>query len=182
MSHVIKVDGFRTMDIGEVIESIDLAPKKSLEQLRLFDLLLTDGSNQALRHGVYIFFNQEGECVYVGMCSSSHFAHRIGGHFGMSPKYGMNTFLRRVVNGLNLKPSADNGYDHYVTALSQIGQYSILLIDANGKGRKFVRALERLLHAMLKPNLNFPKGMPKTYKSFTAEVGFDDAIAQCGGS
>ena len=143
------------MDIGEVIESIDLAPKKSLEQLRLFDLLLTDGSNQALRHGVYIFFNQEGECVYVGMCSSSHFAHRIGGHFGMSPKYGMNTFLRRVVNGLNLKPSAD---------------------------RKFVRALERLLHAMLKPNLNFPKGMPKTYKSFTAEVGFDDAIAQCGGS
>lgn len=109
MSHVIKVDGFRTMDIGEVIESIDLAPKKSLEQLRLFDLLLTDGSNQALRHGVYIFFNQEGECVYVGMCSSSHFAHRIGGHFGMSPKYGMNTFLRRVVNGLNLKPKREDG-------------------------------------------------------------------------
>lgn len=182
MSHVIKVDDFRTMDIGHVIESIDLASKKNLEQLRLFDLLLTDGSNQALRHGVYLFFNQEGECVYVGTCSSSHFAHRIGGHFGMSPKYGMNTFLRRVVSGLKLKPSADNGYDHYVTALSQIGQYSILLIDANGKGRKFVRALERLLHAILSPCLNFPKGMPKTYKSFTAEVGFDDAIALCGGS
>jgi hypothetical protein len=182
LNFTIKVNELRPMVISEMLGAFEAAPKKHLEQLRLFDLLLESDSGQALRHGVYMFFDEKGECIYVGMCSSSHFAHRIGGHFGMSPKYEMNTFLRRVVNSLAMEESKDGGYDHYVSALSQMGKYSILIIDANNTGKKFVRALERLLHTVMKPRLNFPNGIPKTYKPLAFEIGFDEAIVRCGGS
>lgn len=51
------------------------------------------------------------------MCSSSHFAHRIGGHFGMSPKYGMNTFLRRAVQDMGLN---EKEYESYVKSLRKL--------------------------------------------------------------
>lgn len=110
--------------------------------------------------------------MYVGKCSSSHFAHRIGGHFGMSPKYGMNDFLKRVVNFLKLGTE----YSSYVDALPIISNYKLLIIDASGKSEKFIASLERLLHRMYRPTLNFPAGYPKTYKSINTDEQFMSAI------
>jgi hypothetical protein len=165
------------MAISGALEKINSSPKKPLQDLRLFDMLLSGDADVALRHGVYLFFDDMNKCIYVGMCSSSHFAHRIGGHFGMSPKYGMNTFLRRAMLDLGLK---EGTYDSYVEALPRIGKYSLLIIDANNTGAKFLRALERLLHTTLKPRLNFPKGFPKTYRSIDSETSFQEALVRCG--
>ena len=152
-----------------------------LGELRLFDLLCHPGDSKALRHGVYLFFDTDGTCVYAGMCSSSHFAHRIGGHFGMSPKYGMNTFLKRAVKELALSEDR-NDYGQYVKALEPLANYSLLIIDANGQGKKFIRSLERLVHTVLRPRLNFQKRFPKTYKALAADKTFADAISECGGA
>src|SRR5690606_22639956 len=103
--------------------------------------------------------------------------HRIGGHFGMSPKYGMNTFLRRAVEDLGMDAGE---YESYVEALPRVGKYSLLIIDANTKGKKFVRALERLLHSTIQPRLNFQRGLPKTYDAVPREISLEDALVLCG--
>lgn len=144
-----------------------------LSELKFFDLLVTEDKSTAMRHGVYMFFNDIGECLYVGMCSSSHFAHRIGGHFGMSPKYGMNTFLKRTVKMLGM-PST---YSSYIEVLPKISEYRLLIIGANDRGEKFVRELEKLFHIIYKPKLNFPKGFPKTYKAVDMSGNFLLAVS-----
>jgi hypothetical protein len=132
--------------------------KCPLKELKVFDLLLNNDETKAMRHGVYMFFVENNTCMYIGMCSSSHFAHRLGGHFGMSPAYKMNTFLKRIVE----KSHPEDDYSSYVKAVKGIGDYSYLMIDANGKGKKFIRKLEKQLHTLFLPSLNkLPKGMPK---------------------
>jgi hypothetical protein len=175
MSFKVLVDKFLELRISEVKLEIERAKKIPISELKLFDLLINENTGKALRHGVYIFFNDREECLYVGKCSSSHFAHRIGGHFGMSPKYGMNDFLKRTVGLLKL----GSDYSSYVDALPIISNYKLLIIDASGRGKEFISSLEKLLHKVYKPTLNFPKGYPKTYKSVDAESQFLSAMAEC---
>lgn len=174
----LDISGLYGKSLAETVKTIEESEKRRLGDLLLFDLLLHEEDETALRHGIYLFFDESDVCVYVGMCSSSHFAHRIGGHFGMSPKYGMNTFLRRAVKGLGLN---EKQYGDYVAAIEQLRGYSILLIDANKKGRRFIRSLEKLLHILLRPRLNFPKGIPKTYKPIPMETSIGNALDACGG-
>lgn len=162
MIYKLNIDDFEGLSAKKVQDQIYNSHKIPLEKLKLFDLLLNDKQDTAMRHGVYMFFNDNNECLYAGMCSSSHFAHRIGGHFGMSPKYGMNTFLKRVVKDLN--PNVKSSYPHYVDALKSISNYGLLLIGTNGKSKTFIKKLEKAIHIIFKTRLNFPKGFPKTYK------------------
>ena len=182
MDVVYKLDitGFRCSTLATTVEAIQSSSKKLLGDLRLFDLLYSpdDGNNDALRHGIYIFFDDNDCCLYVGMCSSSHFAHRIGGHFGMSPKYGMNTFLRRAVKDMGLN---EKEYESYVKALKKMENYSLLIVNANKTGKRFIRSLEKVLHITLAPRLNFPKGVPRTYMDIPLETSLDEALHMCGG-
>ena len=173
MAGIIRLESLASLKVHEALDTIESYPRTSLKDLRFFDLLLSDDRETALRHGVYVFYNDQGDCLYVGMCSSSHFAHRIGGHFGMSPKYGMNTFLRRAVKDLGLDSKK---YRSYVDALPAVGNYSLLIIDANKTGKDVIRRLERVLHTTMRPRLNFPKGVPKTYTSIDAQSNFGDAV------
>lgn len=175
MGFTLKIDDLRMLTVGIAIEKIIASSKKRLDELRLFDMLLDYNSDakSALRHGVYLFFDEDNTCLYIGMCSSSHFAHRIGGHFGMSPKYGMNTFLRRAVQDIGLN---EKEYGSYVESLEKIGKYSLLIIDANNIGKKSVRALERLLHITIRPRLNFPQGLPITYRQIKTDSSFQDEL------
>ncbi len=173
MSFKLNVDDFEGLSIKAVMNIVDNAYKKPLSEVLLFDLLLNETTNEALRHGVYMYFNDENECVYVGMCSSSHFVHRIGGHFGMSPKYGMNTFLKRTVKMLGLSSSMES----YVEALPKISDYGLLIINANTKGKKYIARLEKIFHINYKPTLNFPKGFPKTYKDLNYDEQFSIALS-----
>lgn len=173
MSFKLNVSDFDGLSVQDVVSLIDSSYKKPLSEVSLFDLLLNETTNEALRHGVYMYFNDKNECLYVGMCSSSHFAHRIGGHFGMSPKYGMNTFLKRAVEMLGLK---DKEYEGYVEALPKISNYGLLIINANKKGKSYISSLEKLFHIAYKPELNFPKGFPSTYKFSDFDAEFSSTV------
>lgn len=172
MTFKLLVDNFFELKISDVMSVIEQSPKITISELKLFDLLVNENTGKALRHGVYIFYNDEEECMYIGKCSSSHFAHRIGGHFGMSPKYGMNDFLKRTVKLLKLGEE----YSSYVDALPIMGSYKLLIIDASGKSKKFIFSLEKLFHRLYKPTLNFPKGYPKTYTFVNADEQFKSAL------
>ena len=173
MSFKLNVSDFEGLTVESVISLINSSYKKPLAEVSLYDLLLNESTNEALRHGVYMYFNDKNECLYVGMCSSSHFAHRIGGHFGMSPKYGMNTFLKRAVEMLGLK---DKEYVGYVEALPKISNYGLLIINANKKGKTYISSLEKLFHIAYKPRLNYPKGFPSTHKSLDANAEFTNVV------
>lgn len=171
------VDDFNGLSIVDVKNALDQSYKKPLSEILLFDLLVDEEKNEGLRHGVYMYFNDKNECVYIGKCSSSHFAHRIGGHFGMSPKYGMNTFLKRAVEKLGLKyKDKDKAYQGYVEALPIIANYELLIINSNRKGNKFISSLEKVLHITYRPELNFPKGYPKTYKAIADNAVFIEEV------
>jgi hypothetical protein len=91
----------------------------------------------------------------------------------MSPKYELNTFLRRAVKDIGLN---EKEYGSYVESLQKIGKYSLLIIDANNIGKRSVRALERLLHIAIRPRLNFPQGLPKTYRKIGTDASFQDEL------
>lgn len=173
MSFKINVSDFEGLSLEAVVSRVNSSYKKPLSEVSLYDLLMNESTNEALRHGVYMYFNDNNECLYVGMCSSSHFAHRIGGHFGMSPKYGMNTFLKRAVEMLGLK---EKKYEGYVEALPKISNYGLLIINANKKGKSYISNLEKLFHIVYKPRLNYPKGFPSTHKPLDINTEFTDVM------
>lgn len=179
MKFKMHVDDFAALDMQEVRNAIQNSYKKPLAELKLFDLLINEERNTALRHGIYIFFDDQGKCMYIGMCSSSHFAHRLGGHFGMSPKYGMNTFLKRIVKSFKVNPKEPEDYSDYVDSLPLIANYGLVIIDANKKGVPFIKNLERLLHIVFRPDLNFPTRFPKTYRAIDLQTRFSDLMFEC---
>ncbi|MDE3738586.1 hypothetical protein PSH28_18435 [Pseudomonas resinovorans] len=174
MSFKLHMDDLADLSVNDVIRRIESQFKIPLGELKLFDLLVDEERNTAMRHGAYMFFDGRGECIYIGMCSSSHFAHRIGGHFGMSPKYGMNTFLKRTVKTIL---GLEDKYPSYVSALPRMADYRLLLIGTDSKSKVFIRRLEKLLHIIYRPKLNFPKGFPITYKPVNLGENFALSIA-----
>lgn len=65
MGHTLKIDDLSPLTIGAAIEKIISSPKRHLEDLRLFDMLLDDNmdAESALRHGVYLFFDEDNTCI-----------------------------------------------------------------------------------------------------------------------
>ena len=61
---------------------------------------------------------------------------------------------------------------HYVEVLPEISNYGLLIINANTKGKKFIKELEKQFHIAYKPKLNFPKGFPSTYKPLNYDHNF----------
>ena len=173
MSFKIDIDNLLDLTVNQVKERVRDNYKCPLNKLKLFDVLLDEERGTAMRHGVYMFFNDKGECIYIGMCSSSHFAHRLGGHFGMSPKYGMNTFLKRITRKLHPK----HNYQSYIDTVREIGEYSYLMIGANDKSKDFIRKLEKQFHIIYLPTLNrLPKSMPCKNKNLAMGSHFNSFL------
>ena len=174
MSFKVDVDDLLDLSLFKVKHKIQATYKCPLRDLKLFDVLLDEDKNVEMRHGVYMFFNENDACMYVGKCSSSHFAHRLGGHFGMSPNYGMNTFLRRMVNVTQPTPHT---YQSYINTLKAIGGYKYLMIGANGKGPEFIGRLEKLIQTIYQPFLNsLPKNMAKMNSNLVMENIFSSYL------
>ncbi len=171
----IGLESLLDLPLDTVKENIIKNEKCLLKDLKFLDLLTIDetkSKDKALRQGVYLFFDSEGKCVYVGKCQS--FPHRIGAHFAMSPVARMNDFLKAVVNKLH--PESQRTSQPYVDTVRQvIGDYGLLLIAVNRvpdddclnwkpyekapKGektqkRKLVKKLEKTLIGLLQPCFN----------------------------
>ena len=117
--------------LNQVKEMLNIPDTLRLGDIKFVDLLLNDDGTKGMRHGVYLFFNEKSECVYVGKCSSGHFAQRLGAHFGMSPKCSMNQFLRGTVKRKNLEKEHDE-YAAYVEAAKGVRDYRYVMIAVPG--------------------------------------------------
>lgn len=165
----IGLESLLDLRLNTVKENIIKNEKCPLKNLKFLDLLTideTESKDKTLRHGIYLFFDSEGKCLYVGKCES--FAKRIGEHFGMSPKNSMNKFLKAVVNKLRTPEECEaEPYQVYVkTVKGEIGDYGLQIIAVNRvldddclkrkntEKTKLVKKLEKTLIGLLQPCLN----------------------------
>ncbi|MCG3866106.1 MULTISPECIES: GIY-YIG nuclease family protein [unclassified Photobacterium] len=169
MDFKIEVEKLIGLTVNEAKNTIFSANARKLKELSFVDLLVDD-NNEAMRHGVYIIFNSNSECVYVGKCSSVHFVDRLGSHLGMSKNYKY-TFLSKLVSYLELP----NDFSGYVSAAKEISDYKYLIINANRKGTDYIGKLEKICMLTLNPTLN---NRPKKMKKITlsGEEVFDTKL------
>jgi len=120
--------------------------------LTLKDLLFCEDNPIKPSIGVYIFFDQDDNVIYVGKSSSRSFIERIPPHFDFREKTWFRTLSKlwgREKNG---------GYNEKVAIKSSkeaLDQCSIILISVNNVGRKNAEIvcskLEKILKLVLKP-------------------------------
>ncbi len=151
--------------IREHIKGLELLP---LSELKFLDLLARDlpetkttpsGENadvdqddlpdKAMRHGVYVFFDDKGECLFVGKSTAAHFAQTLGWNFAMSPTH-KSSFIGKLVKHYFKEEFAEaKGYAEYVRAVGKIGGFGCLLIAANQLNMEAIDKLEKLLIKLL---------------------------------
>ncbi|WP_423908038.1 hypothetical protein [Candidatus Spongiihabitans sp.] len=119
-------------EVETIVKTNYKCPLKDLKFLDLLTNPVTVSKDRTLRHGVYVFFDQNGNPLYVGMCASSHFARRIGAHFGLSPNYSDNQFLDGMVKKLRTQKERDRErWQVYAHTVREIGDHSLLLVAVN---------------------------------------------------
>ncbi|MGV0035583.1 MAG: hypothetical protein ACNYPE_11715 [Candidatus Azotimanducaceae bacterium WSBS_2022_MAG_OTU7] len=72
MNFKFEIDSLLNIPLSEVKSKLLASDKCLLKELKIFDLLLNNSGTEAMRHGVYMFFDENNTCIYIGMCSSSH--------------------------------------------------------------------------------------------------------------
>ena len=157
----LDIDALADKTPGEIKNCIKGLDKCRLGDLKVLDLLVSPDGTQGMRHGIYAFFDDNNKCLYVGKCSSAHFAQRLGEHFWMSPKGRSSDFLPKVVEkfcgGKKLE------YKDFVTTVNKVGghRYLMILVGRNsglykdGAHKKIViKKLELVFMAILKPEFN----------------------------
>jgi hypothetical protein len=161
-----KIDVHCLLDLTKeaVVAKISGNVKMLLKDLKIHDLILNKDRTKAVRHGVYLFFDNNDVCVYVGKCSSSHFAHRIGAHLAMSSKYnGINKFLNEAIKYFKLGDKKIT-YNSYVQAVIETEEYKLLIVDASEgitDNNAFISKLEKFFHKLYTPRFN----SLRTYKN-----------------
>lgn len=186
--------------LRELVKAIENNPKQELESLRFYDLLIDENTGNELRHGVYMFFEsantskfsveatpQNGEfskanklgCLYVGKCDTSHFASRIGLHFGLTPLSRFNTFLRRSVDALIKHKQDDKDFKlnhrHFYDGVVSLKQHKLLLLPTLGLSPKLARPIEKLMMELLKPTHN---RLSKTVEKANLTNKLDQTLAE----
>lgn len=135
----------------EVKIYLEETPKKQLVDLRVFDLAIISNQPFMSAGGIYIFFDCNNNCLYVGKATSRSFIERIPAHFDPRSGAWFATFPNRV---LSHKLATD-----YFSALQFCLDCSLLLIQfpSNEDCRQYASNLEGYLRSLLLPKLNLPK-------------------------
>ena len=167
----LDIDALADKTPGEIKNCIKGLDKCRLGDLKVLDLLVSPDGTQGMRHGIYAFFDDDDKCLYVGKCSSAHFAQRLGEHFWMSPKGRSSDFLPKVVEKFCGKKQPE--YKDFVTTVNKIGghRYLMILVGLNSKlyvsgdaehkkkhnckhKTKVIGELELIFMAILEPEFN----------------------------
>jgi hypothetical protein len=113
MSFTLWFDEISSQPARSVLEQVQLAEKKPLVDLRIYDLL-RDG-DRVLRKGVYFFYSAEGQCLYIGKNSAQKFVERIPIHLCVAEDAWMNylvKYIRRYEKLDSLTEAADAARSH----------------------------------------------------------------------
>ena len=141
---------------------------KKLGELKFLDFMVGDKPGQSMRHGVYLFFNPDNKCAYIGKTNKQHFAKRIAAHFGMEDAANDNQYLRLTIDR---DPHKVLEFKDYICHLPKMGDHSLVMIgvhdwkktdtklvylDAGGTTNftgyaEFVNCLEKFLQAVYCP-------------------------------
>jgi hypothetical protein len=116
--------------------------KMPLGELKVFDLLKFN--DKAIFHGVYIFFDENENILYVGKNSSQSFVERIPWHFAMSEYSWMNHFFKYS--------KEFNKFDSFEEIADKCINNKICLLIVNEHDK--IGALEKLLRILFKPKYN----------------------------
>jgi hypothetical protein len=128
-----------------VLERVQQAEKKSLDDLRIYDLL-RDG-DRPLSWGVYFFYSKDGDCLYVGKNSARTFVDRIPVHLCLHPKGWMNHLVKRTRKHEKL--------DSLTDAAEAARTYTLLLMPiSQQEQRKLLAALEKFFRLFAEPKYN----------------------------
>ncbi len=151
----------------DVLEKIQAAKKIRLSDLKVFDLILDNDQPTSTWHGVYLYFSQEGKCLYVGKNRSRNFIERIPDHFALHEKAWMNHFLKYLRDSKKL------------TSLGQAAlvakNCTLLLIPVEEK--ESIEPLERFLRAFLEPELNgYSEQHRARFKNYNLSESFGDLL------
>jgi hypothetical protein len=136
----------------EVFEKLSKASKKPLKELRVFDLSIFEGKPLVSAGGVYLFFDSNNICLYVGKATSRSFIERIPAHFDPRSFAWFTTFPNRVLN-------KDITTD-YPSALNFCAnECNLLLLNFNTDEEcsKKAALAETYLQTLFQPNLNLLK-------------------------
>ena len=136
----IIVDFDKTMKI--LWDEIKNLEKKPLGELKVFDLLKFN--DKAIFHGVYIFFDENENILYIGKNSRESFVERIPWHFAMSQYSWMNHFFK-YSKEFNKVETFEEIADKCIN-----NKICLLIVNEHDK----IGALEKLLRITFKPKYN----------------------------
>ncbi|MEO1669224.1 MAG: hypothetical protein AAFR77_00345, partial [Cyanobacteria bacterium J06631_2] len=133
---------------NEILSVFQNVSKKSLAELRLFDLALFNEEPLTSAGGVYLFFSLDNACLYVGKATSRSFISRIPAHFDPRSDSWFATFPNKV---LKMKLAKD-----YASALIFCRDCSVLLVKFNSDRdcKSYAGIMETYLRDILRPKLN----------------------------
>src|SRR6266446_6795680 len=127
------------------LQRVQQAEKTPVGELRIYDLL-RDG-DRLLRWGVYFFYSQHGECLYVGKNSTQKFVERIPIHFCLEPNTWMNHLVKKIQKHEALPCLTD--------ASEAARGHTLLLMPVSEKEqRTWLAALEKFFRLFAAPKYN----------------------------
>ena len=165
-------DGFKTdittlldLSLDEVKTHFDESKnRKPLGEVTFFDLRVEDQSVSdglhRMKYGVYLFFNSDGKCAYVGKTESS-LANRFRQHLGFLKCDRYNQYLKRTLKieyeGTGRKPK------DYATQMLKMKNHSISIVNVTGQWDD--------VKSMLEPHCDFDHW--DNWKSWSAKFLYD---------
>lgn len=135
-----------TLSAMDALEKIRTSKRIRLSDLKLFDLILENGEPTSIWHGVYLFFSEEGKCLYVGKNGSQNFIERIPWHFALDEKAWMNHLLKYLRRSKKLVSLGQ--------AALAAKNCTLLLIPVEDKEWGSIAPLEKFLRVFLEPEFN----------------------------
>jgi len=126
----------------DVLDAIDQAQKKKVGDLKIYDLMLDD--DEPILNGVYVFFSETGNCLYVGKNAAQKFVERIPWHFAVDQGAWMNQYLKRT--------RKHNELETLTEAAHEAKDDQLLLIPV--EQRDLIKPLEKFLRLFAEPLYN----------------------------
>lgn len=158
-----------TLPAIDALEKIRISKRIRLGDLKLFDLILENGEPTSIWHGVYLFFSEEGECLYVGKNGSQNFIERIPWHFALHEKAWMNHLLKYLRRSKKLVSLGQ--------AALAAKNCTLLLIPVEDKEWESIAPLEKFLRVFLEPKFNtFSKKYRERYRNLNLSESVADVL------
>lgn len=165
MSFRLNLSSIVNLPARDSLLKIKLAEKITISDLKVIDLILENDEPTINCSGIYTFYSQNNECLYVGKTESC-FIERIPWHFALHESAWMNHFLKYLRRDLqNIKTLEE-------AALKALNCKLLLLPIDNGKWN-LIKPLEKFFRIFLIPKFNT---YSESYRNKYANLNLSESI------